>query len=1065
MANPQTTGSALTRSSARVAQMTSEAAAKVNFPVTNERSAHGAYDLTIKPRVREADLDAFESAIKPQLTAVLREKLVQLKSIKYKFTARLRTQRPLDDDDDELVTLRSHDLHGASKKKGSVLAVLNERDISRTIDQMWAKIKKDWDDLTERGSGWRLEYIQSLRLEITRYRPIRGSSYIPSPDWIAAKKAVINVRNNDQRCLAWAVASARHPAATHSERPSKYAEHLNELDYSMLEWPAAIDQLPEWEETNKVAVTVFSVDVRDENKRIELIYKASIQGEPIPLLLLRDGDAGHYCWIKSLQGLLRQKAGDLQLCTRCLHPCSSVEALKGHLAKNKCLEAIDETLKVLPAADKAVIEFKSPAKTTRSPFCVYAKIEVREQMVGEKRRLNPIAVKAQLLSDHPNKLAPVTKEFDSENAIGDFLVWLSETERAALRVTRQCLPMNALTAAEKAAYRAEIVQCHICAKPCNRKDRCRDHDHQTGAYIGPAHYQCNIHRNFKHWQLPCFIMDFKTGANHLLPETKHISRPLSTGDKFISLRSGRTEFKDPASFLPEELIPTGELTEVVTAFEAFRKLAVREYKVDPAWFITGPQFSWNALLKTTGAKINVFSAGQEDMLEFVEGSIRGGLSQVSHRFARANNPSVPGYDPSKPTSSIIALDCNSMYPHGMQQALPISEYAWSSATLDEILATPDYAETGYRCEVDLHAPVELHDLLADLPPCPENAVFEASPHTIEHRERLGLKADTVPKLIASLSDKKQYRLDYRLLKCCVELGMKVTKLHRVLQFKQTDYMRPYIDLTAALRAKASQIDSVLFKFMMNSPFGKTIEKVENRPKIKFCRTEAELAKCADKNTFARRSIISEGPNGLVAAHVNATRVTANKPIIVGATILDQGRAHLYRFFYQLKAKFGNRVRLLYTDTDSLYLLIESEDAYGELATLPMMDWSNLPEGHPLKNDAHKQVPGYWKDEARGRVIAEFIGLRSKMYSVLFADDDAKAKAKGLPSAPAHEAYRAALTATGHDTVTFESVRCTDHQVQVETVTRRGLCPCDGKRFVLDDGISTLPHGHHSIETK
>lgn len=154
-----------------------------------------------------------------------------------------------------------------------------------------------------------------------------------------------------------------------------------------------------------------------------------------------------------------------------------------------------------------------------------------------------------------------------------------------------------------------------------------------------------------------------------------------------------------ASFLPEELIPSGELPEVVSSFEAFRKLAVREYGLDPSWYITGPQFSWSALLKLTDAHIPVFHTGQDDMLAYVESSIRGGLSQVSHRHARANNPSVPGYDPSKPTSFIVALDANSLYPHAMQQALPYGEFAWmpvSAATLEAILSTPsnqDYSRS------------------------------------------------------------------------------------------------------------------------------------------------------------------------------------------------------------------------------------------------------------------------------------------------------------------------------------------------------------------------------------
>ena len=121
-----------------------------------------------------------------------------------------------------------------------------------------------------------------------------------------------------------------------------------------------------------------------------------------------------------------------------------------------------------------------------------------------------------------------------------------------------------------------------------------------------------------------------------------------------------------------------------------------------------------------------------------------------------------------------------------------------------------------------------------------------------------------------------------------------------------------------------------------------------------------------------------------------------KPLYIGMSILDLSKWHMYSFHYNvMKAIFGDRVHLLYTDMDSFIYEISSADVYEELRphARDYFDFSNYPESHMLKNSCNKKVPGKFKDESASKCITEFVGLRSKMYSFMFDDKRISAKQK------------------------------------------------------------------------
>ena len=116
-------------------------------------------------------------------------------------------------------------------------------------------------------------------------------------------------------------------------------------------------------------------------------------------------------------------------------------------------------------------------------------------------------------------------------------------------------------------------------------------------------------------------------------------------------------------------------------FENFRKICDLQYGLDPAHYYTAPGLSLDALLKYTGAELKLLT--DYDMHVVVEQGLRGGISMVTKRYAKANNPFVPGHDPSQPNKHIMYLDANNLYGWAMCKPLPIRNFKWKNQLFDE----------------------------------------------------------------------------------------------------------------------------------------------------------------------------------------------------------------------------------------------------------------------------------------------------------------------------------------------------------------------------------------------
>ena len=231
-----------------------------------------------------------------------------------------------------------------------------------------------------------------------------------------------------------------------------------------------------------------------------------------------------------------------------------------------------------------------------------------------------------------------------------------------------------------------------------------------------------------------------------------------------------------------ELYNKSDVLLLTDVFENFRDLCMKVYKVDPAHYYTAPGLFWDACLKKTGVELELLT--NVDMLLMVEKGIRGGVSMVSKRFARANNKYMGKKFKSKKTPKYIQyLDANNLYGVAMSMKLPTKGFKWMNN--GELLV---WEKIPCILEVDLEYPKELHDLHSDYPLAPE---------------RINCIKNKVEKLIPNLWDKKKYVLHYKNLKQYLELGLKLKPIHRGIKFEESEWLKPYIDMNTELRAKAN----------------------------------------------------------------------------------------------------------------------------------------------------------------------------------------------------------------------------------------------------------------------
>ena len=229
-----------------------------------------------------------------------------------------------------------------------------------------------------------------------------------------------------------------------------------------------------------------------------------------------------------------------------------------------------------------------------------------------------------------------------------------------------------------------------------------------------------------------------------------------------------------------------------------------------------------------------------------------------------------------------------------------------------------------------------------------------------------------------MDNKTNYVVHYRNLQLYFSLGMKLTKIHRVLKFKQSDWMKKYIDFNTAKRMNAANdFEKDFFKLMINSVYGKTMENLRKRINVRLV-NKADFLKYTSKPTYISHKIFGKD---YAAIHEIKPVLILNKPIYVGFTVLDLSKWKMYDLHHNFIKKTFD-AELLFTDTDSLAYEIKSENIYEKFFKCKnLFDFSNCLKDSKFFDETTEKVIGKMKDGFGGVIVNEFVEFKSKMYSI------------------------------------------------------------------------------------
>ena len=248
--------------------------------------------------------------------------------------------------------------------------------------------------------------------------------------------------------------------------------------------------------------------------------------------------------------------------------------------------------------------------------------------------------------------------------------------------------------------------------------------------------------------------------------------------------------------------------------------------------------------------------------------------------------------------------------------LPAHGFLWKKEkdfTHEKVDELVKKGKRGYLLEVDVEYPKELHENHNELP-------------FLAERMKIGREE----KLVPNLKDKKGYVVHIKALNQALKQNLRLKKVHRVIEFQQSKWMKAYIMLNTRLRKDAkNEFEKDFFKLMNNSVFGKTMENIRNHKDMKLVTSDKKYLKYVMKPNFKDGHPFSKH---LFAVEMGKTEITMNKPVYLGQAILDLSKTLMYEFHYDyMRPRYGSKVKLCYMDTDSFVYEIETKYFYRNIA--------------------------------------------------------------------------------------------------------------------------------------
>ena len=380
---------------------------------------------------------------------------------------------------------------------------LEGTDLDDLYDAMTDRVLESMETFQMRGSNWTFKAIICLEIHTVAYEPLKGNCYIPLPLKLVQKKAIINIKNEDNKCFTWSVLRAFNPREEHAERIDKDLKKKEDsLNMTGIVYPVSVKAIDKFERQNPtISINVFGHE--------EYVYPLRVSKyedrEAVNLLLIFDEERKHYCLIKNMSKLvssqLNKKKNAKHLCLRCLNHFPTQERLDMH--KEYC--SANEAVNIEMPEEGTTLSFKNYNRSTRTPFIVYADFESFIKPIDtcgpnpknsytkqyQKHTPSSFCYYIKCFDDEVYSQNPVTYTASTENedVAQIFVNMLEENVKSIYK--RFDKPKKMIFGAKEREEFDRATECWICHGDLGG-DRVRDHCHLTGKYRGAAHNKCNL---------------------------------------------------------------------------------------------------------------------------------------------------------------------------------------------------------------------------------------------------------------------------------------------------------------------------------------------------------------------------------------------------------------------------------------------------------------------------------------------------------------------------------------------------------------------------------------------
>ena len=387
------------------------------------------------------------------------------------------------------------------------MTVYNLNDKNEIVTAMIEHMAQQIENPALRNSKVVFDRILHMDIDFHRLNLTRGSSYIPLPDWLMKKKAIINPRNSDMKCFKWAIITAMkwEEIGNNPERISKLKRYENEFNWEEIKYPVSFKDITKFEKNNEISVNILAI----ENRKIYICRKGRDYDRNVNWMLIADVEnpnKKHYVPVKSLSRLLsnqNSKHNGLQyFCVNCLNGFESEIIRNDHYEYCKHKDSVRVEM---PTKDKSIVKYTVGQYQFKVPFVIYADFESIlvpvSSAAGDTGKPSTRSINVHEPSgwcinstfayenSYSNKLSKL-QQYRGKDCVSKFCKTIMLEAKRLYKSAPQ-KPMYELNDRQLEEHK-NAKKCHICFKEFFPKDiKVRDHCHYTGRYRGAAHSSCN----------------------------------------------------------------------------------------------------------------------------------------------------------------------------------------------------------------------------------------------------------------------------------------------------------------------------------------------------------------------------------------------------------------------------------------------------------------------------------------------------------------------------------------------------------------------------------------------